>query len=111
MADCAKILNGPTIIAKGSTDSIFFQNGNEIVTVTVDRPSSAKRCGGQGDILAGVMAELLSIKKWDLEMHKRCELACEIVRSCAHLSGKLQGRSMTAKDMLLNMYSTLKEFS
>ncbi|CBQ70889.1 conserved hypothetical protein [Sporisorium reilianum SRZ2] len=47
----AAALHGPTILEKGRVDRIT--NGTEVLTVDIE--GGLKRCGGQGDILAGCL--------------------------------------------------------
>lgn len=50
----AQALDGPTILEKGKVDRIT--NGREVLCV--DTEGGLKRCGGQGDILAGCLGTL-----------------------------------------------------
>ena len=50
-ATLAQTLNGITILRKGAIDIIT--NGNEFILIS--EPYALRRCGGQGDILAGMV--------------------------------------------------------
>ena len=52
----ARILNGPTIVSKGPEDALC--DGKN--TIMCSTTSGAKRCGNQGDILAGAIATFMA---------------------------------------------------
>lgn len=61
----AQALNGPTILEKGKVDRIT--NGKEVLYVDVE--GGLKRCGGQGDILAGCLGTFAGWAKIYQEEH------------------------------------------
>ena len=56
MQAVACALDGPTLVAKGAADSITTRHHG---TRTL-HPGCPRRCGGQGDVLAGVIATTAS---------------------------------------------------
>jgi len=58
-AELARRFGGVTIVQKGKQDII--SNGKE--TMICDIEGGLKRCGGQGDVLTGVLGTLLAWKK------------------------------------------------
>lgn len=102
---CAKSLDGPTLFVKGRRDVIT--DGNAIVCC--EEENSARRCGGQGDILAGSIA---SFSIWTNESTSTvssnilaCFAASMLTRRCNKLAFTTLGRSMLASDMI-NLIST-----
>lgn len=54
--ELATALGGPLLLSKGQVDIIT--DGQQQLVVTAD--GSPRRCGGQGDVLTGVGAQILS---------------------------------------------------
>lgn len=97
---CAKFLDGPTLFVKGRRDVIT--DGK--VIVCCEEENSARRCGGQGDILAGSIAAF-SIWTNESTLSVPCHiLACFaasiLTRRCNKLAFSSLGRSMMAGDMI-----------
>jgi ATP-dependent NAD(P)H-hydrate dehydratase len=108
---------GVTIIQKNEVDVIAF--GGE--TVTCDAVGAPRRCGGQGDILTGILATFLawtdlSINSSSKTGHDHRKVssdttghdhrivcsyaACMMLRKVAELTFRTKGRSMLASDMI-----------
>lgn len=99
-----KILEGHGCIYKGKTDIIKVGS----VEIKVDTPSSYKRCGGQGDILSGILATSLSINKDDLS--DACLSACELLRRSTFLACEKHGFSLITSDIFNEIKYSLFEF-
>lgn len=93
-----------TILIKGHEDIILTKSQ----TVKVIGGGSGRRCGGQGDLLAGSLTVFLN---WALQnkefQHDKslCSMlasfaACRLIRSCNARAFSRLGRSMTASDMV-----------
>ena len=52
LSPCRQALDGVTVVRKGAEDAIC--SGGEVGRVSA--ASSPRRCGGQGDVLAGTLA-------------------------------------------------------
>ena len=101
----ANTLGNVTIFCKGPVDII--SNGKH--TATVQTPGSVKRCGGQGDILAGVSGVFLS---WYINREKtgHCEPGVApmmagiggslLTRMVAREAGREYGVSLTTTSMI-----------
>ena len=101
----ANCLGNVTIFCKGPFDII--SNGRN--TATVQTPGSTKRCGGQGDILAGVSGAFLS---WYVcrENSGHCETGVApvmagiggslLTRMVAREAGREYGASLTTTSMI-----------
>jgi ATP-dependent NAD(P)H-hydrate dehydratase len=105
-------LGNITILRKGEAD--FVCNGRHVIKI--DSDGSPKRCGGQGDILSGVIATLVA---WSTRASKNSEVeentfepdlrlcavaaACELVRKTSRVTFLQRKRSMLAADMLENI--------
>ena len=61
-------VNYPSILAKGADDIFVHLEGAEGPIKFENVPGSKKRCGGQGDILSGVLAVFLA---WSRDKHVR----------------------------------------
>lgn len=95
-----------TIIRKGAEDLI--SNGNNIV-LSCTETGSNRRCGGQGDVLAGVLGTFSWWAQWakqkqvkvDVdEMLLACYAACMITRACNREAFAEKHRGMTTPDMI-----------
>lgn len=90
-------------VRKGRTDLIC--DGERILESNGDL-GCPKRCGGQGDILTGVIATLAS---WEFTP-EAILIGCDFVRTVAQVSFADRGRSMQASDLLGNMPRVAAEF-
>jgi len=103
VSDLAQALGHVTVIHKGAHDVI--SDGH--VTENCHSGGSPRRCGGQGDLLAGILATFLN---WshapgvELSGLSPCVVAawgaCRLARDCAAHTFALQGRSMTTQDLV-----------
>ncbi|KAI8850447.1 Ribokinase-like protein [Chytridium lagenaria] len=96
---------GVTVFEKGGTDVIT--DGS--VTLRCDEQGSPRRCGGQGDVLAGTIAAFLAWGKlWGASLTEShpplsllaCFGAATVTRRCSRLAFEKNGRSMTASDLV-----------
>ena len=127
--DIAYMLNGPVVVAKGEVDVVVTHSigdvkdtpeiahlegyENEIAKLreyrrsyVCDEMGSPRRCGGQGDVLAGTIATFLA---WST----RSEAAeCAIVGAAMHLEddpyteGALLKAAMTQNNRLNNVFAS-----
>jgi len=81
-------------VYKNKVDIIEFNGSKDFVF----NESSLKRCGGQGDILAGIIATSVSINPKDLI--NSCISACELTRLSAHIAFREKGYSLMTGDVL-----------
>lgn len=109
---CARSLDGPTLFVKGRKDVIT--NGN--VIVSCEEENSARRCGGQGDVLAGSIS---AFSCWTHSSNKlpksvpsttlACFAASMLTRRCNKLAFSTCGRGMLASDMIKQINSSFKQ--
>lgn len=92
-------------IYKGKTDNIIC-GLNEIF---VSNKPSPKRCGGQGDILSGVLATALSINTNNLL--DACLSACEMVRNTSYWTFLQFGCTMITSDIIDMLPKAFKQLS
>ena len=100
---CARSLDGPALFVKGRRDVIT--DGN--VTVCCEEENSARRCGGQGDILAGSIASFSCWTNQPTNLNQTVPsyilasfAASMLTRRCNKLAFTTLGRSMMASDMI-----------
>ena len=107
LEDLSKALGNLTIIHKGAHDMI--SNGH--YTEDCHAGGSPRRCGGQGDILAGMLATFLH---WSYSKESCKEPgpsiiagwgACRLVRGCSEQGFNMEGRSLTASDIVKQIHS------
>nr|CAH7712450.1 unnamed protein product [Callosobruchus chinensis] len=95
-----------TLLCKGHEDEII----NNGTTVKVQGGGSGRRCGGQGDILAGSLSTFLT---WSIiggfEPNVACYAACRMVRDLNAKAFGKHGRSMTATDMIPEIHEVFEE--
>ncbi|KAM0674298.1 hypothetical protein GVAV_002375 [Gurleya vavrai] len=89
--NCKKFM----VIEKGIFDTIYCNEKKEIV----ENEGCKKRCGGQGDILTGVLAYFVCNNEDD-RLFECMILACKIMRKMAYMAEKKHGRSLVAADIL-----------
>ena len=113
----AQSMGGLTIVRKGPTDVI----SDGTLTLECDEPGCLKRCGGQGDVLAGSIATLLGWAK-AAEKAKRLPegesppllaafAGCLLTRRFAASAFAKHKRSMTAPDLIDSIGETFEAFS
>lgn len=110
-------LGGCTILQKAAAD-IIARDGSE--PITIDCEGSPKRCGGQGDVLSGVVGTWLAWGKCYYDRQKQnpnkledemkitpeeipliaASVGAEVTRTCSKLAYSKFGRSMQTSDML-----------
>ena len=108
VAELSRALGGVTVVHKGSHDII--SDGRR--TEDCHSGGSPRRCGGQGDLLAGVLATFLT---WSYlpstespstttSLHSpgvvAAWAACHLTRTCAATAFAKAGRSLTINDMV-----------
>lgn len=87
------------LIEKGRKDIIRLEN----ISINVTEKGSVKRCGGQGDILVGILCALMSLlpKKRDNEQLIGCaECACKLTRLASRAACREKWTSLIASDIL-----------
>lgn len=91
-------------IYKGKIDIIIYKDNK----INVDVESSLKRCGGQGDILAGILATAVSLDPEDLL--NACKLSCQFTRLAANLAFKEKGFSLITSDIISVLHVILNNW-
>lgn len=89
-------------IYKNKIDIVQFKETKAFVF----NESSYKRCGGQGDILAGILATACSLNPNDL--FDCCISACELTRLSAKLAFEMHGYSLITSDIFNFIHLALK---
>ncbi|KAK6096628.1 hypothetical protein MT418_003453 [Batrachochytrium dendrobatidis] len=105
----SKALGSVTILCKGSKDLIA--TGDDILFVS--DPTSLRRCGGQGDVLAGILCAFLAWRngyqsgRWtaqdqstDISLMIVASNASSFARKCAALAFEKHKRSIVASSIL-----------
>ncbi|KAH3763613.1 carbohydrate kinase protein [Pelomyxa schiedti] len=104
----AKRMGGVTIVQKGVVDKI--SNGE--ITVICEEEGSPRRCGGQGDILAGSMTTFLY---WINKAHPEhagvvaALAACTLTRTAARIAFTHHHRSTTTINILEHLEEALEQ--
>ena len=113
--ELCKKLAGPTIIRKGEVDLICDTQK----LITCSEVGSYRRCGGQGDVLAGTLGTFAywSKKAYQEQTDKFAKnsigpallaafAACTFTRRCNKLTFEKLGRTATTSDMLRQITNT-----
>lgn len=115
----AAALGGVTIVRKGAADVI--SDGKRIIQCT--RPGGLRRCGGQGDILAGITGTLAGWNFGTQSAYENCDRvkkreghrfaasrtmlaawgACTLTREAAHRAYELHHRGTTTPHILTHI--------
>jgi ATP-dependent NAD(P)H-hydrate dehydratase len=91
----------------------IFKDENDIISYSkmqyiVFNAGSKKRCGGQGDMLSGILATALSLNKENPV--DACISACELVRAAASMAFEENGFSLVTSDIIEQIPAALKLF-
>jgi len=97
------VADGHFCIEKGQVDVIKGGSSKR----TVDIPSSLKRCGGQGDILSGILATALTLNSGDV--FDACVSSCELLRVSASRAFHSRGFSLMTRDIFDHMCDALSD--
>ncbi|CAG8697344.1 5222_t:CDS:10, partial [Acaulospora morrowiae] len=115
----SQAFGGITIVQKGKNDLI--SNGNTVFIV--DNKGGFKRCGGQGDVLTGLIATFLA---WGIAYQKKLWkhdntilpsdipmlasfAGCTIVRECSRAAFEKLGRSVQTSDIISEIGPIFKQ--
>lgn len=111
LRELAKKLDGVTIVKKGSSDMIC--NGDELISCDIQ--GSYRRCGGQGDVLAGTIGTFAAWNFGKLKGHEKLKrevpdclsptilasyAGCLMTRYTSRKGYEKYKRSMVTQDML-----------
>ncbi|ELA42403.1 uncharacterized protein VICG_00502 [Vittaforma corneae ATCC 50505] len=88
-----EVLDHHICIYKGKADVIETKSRK----LEINSPSSLKRCGGQGDILSGILATALSLNGAD--MVDASLSSCELLRTSTSFAFKKHGFSLITSDI------------
>ncbi len=104
------------MLLKGEDDAFIARDRNDTETVAVFKSHDVcpRRCGGQGDLLAGVLgtflAQQLKIEHAPMRVELACHGASSLVRRAASDTYKEIGRGMTTPDILRRLPKALRMF-
>lgn len=98
------VREGHVCIYKGVNDVIAVNGGQHLVFAA----GSKKRCGGQGDVLTGVLATALSLEHDEQGLVGACVSACELVRGAAQLAFKEKSYGVVTGDIIEKLPSIIK---
>lgn len=109
-----------TILKKGLEDEVI--SCHEIQWKNYEG-GSTRRCGGQGDVLSGLIATYLfwtmshqdklntKIDKAAMAASISCYAACAIVRKCNEKAYSTKGLGMLTSDMIEHIHESFEEFT
>ena len=102
----SKVLGNKIIVLKGLNDVIT--NGN--LLYIVGNKGSSKRCGGIGDILGGIIATIVSMKKSsNLDVMKCIASACFICKYASFKAYEKHHYSLTAPNVIEEISRVLND--
>lgn len=104
-----KVGEGVTVLEKGPNDHIY----DTLLKERVECPSggTGRRCGGQGDLLAGVLSTFYF---WAIDANETspatvaCYAASVLAKACNKYAFEKKGRSMTASDMIQEIHNVFE---
>lgn len=107
-----------TIVLKNKSDTIICGKKME----RLDEKEMPRRCGGQGDIFAGLISALCAWKKlffdeikgnrfFEDDYFEPAVSACRIMEHVAELAFENHGRSVLASDMIGYIETVVKEIN
>lgn len=112
MEAMAKYGKGMTVLEKGPSDRIYDTYDIERFDCPLSG-GSTRRCGGQGDLLAGALA---TFYYWARESKTEvspnivaCFAASYLTRACNSYAYRLKGRSATCSDMIDQIHNVFED--
>lgn len=110
-----------TVLRKGASDEVY--SGSSKMQWSSNIGGSARRCGGQGDLLSGSIATFLNwclhnkekiqtpqdVEKSVASASIACYGASRMIRLCNEKAFKHKGRSMLASDMIEHIHESFEE--
>ena len=102
------------VVRKGLADIVGTLFGadsaNRLSPLACDTPGAPRRCGGQGDVLAGAVAAFLALGKQTgkAEPQVLAWAACDLVRQAAKDAFSRSFRGMLASDVLAALPATMQ---
>jgi ATP-dependent NAD(P)H-hydrate dehydratase len=110
-AAMAKLGKGVTVIEKSRNDRIYDAETHEVLLCP--EGGSGRRCGGQGDLLAGSLATFYC---WALQNPQEpnpanvaCFAASYLAKHCNSYAFKVKGRSMLCSDMVEKIHDVFED--
>ena len=103
--------NGITILEKGRNDRIHIPKTTEKVELPTG--GSARRCGGQGDILSGALATFYhwALESDELEPQFIASFAASyLAKQCNAYAFQKTGRGMLASDMIKEIHHVFEDY-
>ncbi|XP_063709562.1 ATP-dependent (S)-NAD(P)H-hydrate dehydratase [Culicoides brevitarsis] len=104
-----KLGSGVTVLEKGPKDIIYDTTLNNKFECAAG--GSGRRCGGQGDLLAGVLSTFYF---WAIDAKDpapadvACFAASMLAKTCNELAFRKKGRSMTTSDMVEEIHNAFE---
>lgn len=102
---------GVTVLEKGLNDRIY-ESSSGLTVLECPEGGSSRRCGGQGDLLAGAIATFYG---WALHAGdpRAAQLACFvgslIAKECNRQAYQRKGRSMITSDMIQEIHNVFND--
>jgi len=93
-----------TIVSKGEYDVIASESAED--RTVCDEVGSARRIGGQGDILVGIMGTFLA---WSKDPHVAAVSACFLLRRASNAAFEKYGRGMLTSHILEELAPAFRE--
>ncbi|CAO1399443.1 unnamed protein product [Diamesa serratosioi] len=110
-ASADKLGRNVTILEKALNDRIY--DTSSMLKIECPEGGSNRRCGGQGDLLAGAVATFFH---WALQSTDEsspatisCYAASNLIKNCNKLAYQKYGRSLTANDMISSIHTVFNE--
>jgi len=110
-------LGNVSVLQKGKADKA----SDGTVVITCDEPGSYRRCGGQGDTVAGVLGIFMFWAHKNAKEEGEAEgafspnliaaaAASTLTRRASNIAFCVHGRALTAPDVICHMYQSVNEF-
>lgn len=101
-----------TILQKGFTDKIWTSGTDEVIEANA--PGSFRRCGGQGDLLCGVVATfycwgILAKLSPEDAARRACSAGSLLTKQCSRSAFKRKQRTMLTSDMIEEIGTVFRE--
>lgn len=107
-----RLSHGLTVFERGKYDRIY--DVSAMVKTFCLAGGSGRRCSGQGDFLAGVLATFYYWALQNPEEKKPAEVACfaasYLTKNCNKYAFKVKGRSMTTSDMIDQIHQVFADY-
>ena len=107
----SRLLGGAVVVRKGGVDCVASSATTAVLRCAEE--GSLRRCGGQGDVLAGTISVFVawSARAKTSDLAQAVHTACAVCRRAAKAAFAVKKRSMVASDLIEQLGGVMEELA